>query len=216
MGGTVSRDTVRGIEATILKTGNMRALSPGEDLIKQGVPLNSLYYISVGEMTISTTTPEGKSIVLGQRSRGDIVGELSFLLSAVPTATVGVAPDYAQQVTVIELERTRVLQLVQKDPRLASQVFQGLSMALAHRISLSSDATQAALMYDSQHMPSESHSPEASNLEEGEELPPGRFGLPSDAELVRCFAGCGCMIGQIGFARAWRPYICTLVFATGL
>ena len=162
MGGTVSRDTVRGIEATILKTGNMRALSPGEDLIKQGVPLNSLYYISVGEMTISTTTPEGKSIVLGQRSRGDIVGELSFLLSAVPTATVGVAPDYAQQVTVIELERTRVLQLVQKDPRLASQVFQGLSMALAHRISLSSDATQAALMYDSQHMPSESHSPEAS------------------------------------------------------
>jgi CRP-like cAMP-binding protein len=79
----------------ILKLGNLRSVKAGEVLVMQGQSSPRLHYVMSGELTIACQDPSdaSKQIKLGTRGKGEVIGEISFLLNTPPTASVLVAAD---------------------------------------------------------------------------------------------------------------------------
>jgi CheY-like chemotaxis protein len=60
----------------------------GETLIHEGEDGNTLYWLAVGKMEVYTTKDNGEELILGQISKGELVGEMSFLNDKKRSASV--------------------------------------------------------------------------------------------------------------------------------
>ena len=70
--------SAKDVNSVLLKAGALVALKPGEALITQGEPEPSLFFVLHGEVSITLTTPEGKTKEIGRRGRHEVVGEMGF------------------------------------------------------------------------------------------------------------------------------------------
>jgi CRP-like cAMP-binding protein len=115
----------------ILKQSKPRILDAGSYLIRAGDRADNFFIILSGQLEVSRTTKQGKSIVLNRVAEGDVVGEIGALGGVARTADVVCKTPC----TVAEISLTRFQQNMSSFPAFAAYVMK----CLARRISRSTD-----------------------------------------------------------------------------
>ena len=120
LGGILADLTVP--EAVLVVEGCMvRTYEPGERIISEGEPGDSMYFIRSGLVKVSTATPAGM-VELGELKPGDYFGEVSLLNRVKRTATIS-----ALELTeVLVLDRKALDQLRPQIPDLIEKLEHGL------------------------------------------------------------------------------------------
>ncbi len=102
----------------------------GADLIRQGEEVSSLYLILAGEAEIIVDI-RGVSKQVGSSRRGELLGELTLLLSSEGGATATVTSSEGME--LLEIDKTKLNQLLNADPNLAEHFYRSLSCMLSQR-----------------------------------------------------------------------------------
>jgi len=104
-------------------------LLPPTPLLRRGQPTHALYFIERGELVV-TLPVHGDEVVLGSRTAGDWVGEVTFLEPGPATADVRAAT----KTRILEFPRSALFALADVRPELASRLVRALSEDLARRV----------------------------------------------------------------------------------
>jgi CRP-like cAMP-binding protein len=101
-------------------------LSPGEVLIKQGEPVDAVYIVLEGTLSVRTQA----DIEIARLGSGEIVGEMSFVDARPPLATV-----IALEVSlVLSIPRTRLTAKLDRDASFAAHFYRALAIFLSYRL----------------------------------------------------------------------------------
>jgi CRP/FNR family transcriptional regulator, cyclic AMP receptor protein len=112
----------------IVAIGTRQSILPDTVLIQEGQPVNTLYILLEGELSVSTGALGGREIArLGQ---GEIVGEMSFVDSRPPSATVKAA----QASQVFAIPQTDLAEKLDRDVGFASRFYRAMAMFLSNRL----------------------------------------------------------------------------------
>jgi len=108
------------------QTGIRRRLSDGDVLIREGESTDSLIFMLEGELLVTTRG-------LGQVARmgvGEVVGEMSLVDSAPPSATVTANGNGL----ALFLNKTKLMQKLDNDEGFGSRFYRALAVFLADRL----------------------------------------------------------------------------------
>jgi CRP/FNR family cyclic AMP-dependent transcriptional regulator len=108
------------------RTGEQRRIKDGEVLIREGEPLTSIILLLQGECAVSDRGA-GEIARLGV---GEILGEMSFLDSAPPSATVTAVGDGL----ALFLDKKTLAHRLESDIAFASRFYRALAVFLADRL----------------------------------------------------------------------------------
>jgi predicted acylesterase/phospholipase RssA len=84
----------------------------GDELIVQGDDADALYIIALGRLRVTMTRDDGSEVVLAERGRGEVVGEMALVSNEQRSATVTAVRDSQ----VLRFPTEAFLQLVQEHP----------------------------------------------------------------------------------------------------
>ncbi len=101
--------------AARLQTGEVPA---GTEIIREGEPADSFYFISNGEVEVSKETEFGQRSVLSVVGEGSGIGEMALLTSLTRTATVTAKTD----ITFFTLSKQDFNEIVSKDSTFSSML----------------------------------------------------------------------------------------------
>ncbi len=128
----------------LLTNGSKKKINANQDLIKQGRPVDNLYILMEGTMSISICTAKitclsrtfavddsmSKPPEVARISSGEIIGEMSFLDNEPASATVSAVEDS----WVLSLPRCQLTAKLQVDPGFASRFYLALGSVLEDRL----------------------------------------------------------------------------------
>ena len=136
------------IELFFLKAGKTRQLRAGERFIREGELVGSVFLVTEGECVLKKREKEASSVAkqIGTRSKGALLGELSFLLGMKASVSVEAGSGPA---VVIELPQSELARILQSDPQLAGGFFRLLGATLAERITEISGVMKKAVVHGS-------------------------------------------------------------------
>jgi CRP/FNR family cyclic AMP-dependent transcriptional regulator len=109
----------------IASHGRRLSVQKDEVLIREGEPVDALFILLNGSLNVSS-----RSVQVAELFWGEIVGEISFVDSRPPSATVTAAQDSY----VLAIHRGLLRAKMATDPWFASRFFQGLASFLADRL----------------------------------------------------------------------------------
>jgi CRP-like cAMP-binding protein len=109
----------------LASNGEARHINAGTVIIQQGVPVDSVFILIDGQLRVYSGNVEVAKLLAGE-----IVGEISFVDSRPPSASVKAAVD--SQVLAVDKAVLRVK--LQKDPAFASRFYLSLATFLADRL----------------------------------------------------------------------------------
>ena len=112
----------------MIANGAPRQLAPGDKLIHEGQPIEALYIVLDGALVV-TAASSGEAAI-AQLGAGEIIGEISFVDSRPPSATVTAL----QTSTVFALDRARLYGKLEGDPWFAARFYRSVSVFLADRL----------------------------------------------------------------------------------
>jgi len=112
----------------IVATGKREEIPAGETLIHEGKPVDTLYILLDGLLTVSIPSMGDK--VLAQLSTGDMVGEMSFVDSRPPSATVKTS----EPSLLLSLSRAVLVQRLEQDLGFAFRFYRALTILLSTRL----------------------------------------------------------------------------------
>ena len=98
----------------------------GTKLIKFGVEINNLYIVLEGELSVQTN----KGFELAKLSSGEILGEMSFVDSRPPSASVLVLQD----ATLLELDKAVLQEKLDTDTGFSSRFYRSIAVFLSERM----------------------------------------------------------------------------------
>ena len=107
-------------------SGQLRSLARGEVLITAGQPVDHLFFVTTGELDVASR----KGRVIARLGLGDVVGEMSFVESRPPDATVTAA----EPVRVLAVPRAAMLAEFARDPAKAARFYRALAIFLSDRL----------------------------------------------------------------------------------
>jgi len=110
----------------IARNGQRRALSSGAVLVRERVPCQSVYILIDGEMSVDIDGL-GRVATLGS---GEMIGELSFVDSAPPSATVTALT----QCVVLDISKQALAAQLGRDDGFAKRFYQAIALFLADRL----------------------------------------------------------------------------------
>ncbi|MBL0768533.1 cyclic nucleotide-binding domain-containing protein [Sphingopyxis sp. XHP0097] len=110
----------------LARHGNVRSLTPGSQLIRAGQPIGELFFVTDGIFDV--TNAAGTAIA--ELSLGDVVGEMSFVEKALPSATV-TARGAAR---VLAVPRAAILAAFAEDSGFAARFYRALAVFLSDRL----------------------------------------------------------------------------------
>ena len=113
----------------IISNGHKRRCSSGDILVKQGIALDSLFIVLSGQLAVVISGDSGRQTEIAQLLTGEVVGEMSFVDSLPPTATVKVQTDSA----VLSIDRVQLQRKLESDTGFASRFYRALAVFLANR-----------------------------------------------------------------------------------
>ena len=111
----------------LARNGRRVRLARGSVLIREGVPVETLYVVLQGEVVIVQGTPEREAARLGA---GEIVGEMSFIDARPPSATVRAATD----VEVCAISKPLLQRQLQDDDAFAARFYRAIATFLSDRV----------------------------------------------------------------------------------
>lgn len=108
--------------------GKRKEFAAGAVLIEEGKAIDEVYILLEGELSVSVKArgPEPIAIL----NQGEIVGELSFLDSRPPSATVAVQTESV----VLAIPRDQLSSKLERDTRFAAHFYRALGVFLATRL----------------------------------------------------------------------------------
>ncbi len=109
----------------LLEAGSARAVERGQVLIHESRPVDSLFIVIDGEFAVEKGGAE-----LARLDVGEVIGEMSFLDSRPPSATV-TAVDAA---VVFAIPKERLRSKLRTDSRFAARFYHAMCMFLADRL----------------------------------------------------------------------------------
>jgi len=122
----------------MIEAGTRVTVPGGTVLIEEGKPIEVLYVVLDGQLAVSLAALEGREIARLQS--GEILGELSYLDSRPPSASVtAVEPS-----TLLSIPRARLTEKLERDTAFAARFYRALGVFLASRLRKS----QQRLGYD--------------------------------------------------------------------
>jgi CRP/FNR family cyclic AMP-dependent transcriptional regulator len=113
----------------LIATGSKERLLAGETLINQGTPITTLYIVLDGQLSVCTARGDRESEI-ARLGSGEIIGEMSFVDSRPPSATVKALSDSV----VLAIPRSALLDKLQEDTDFASRFYHALAIFLADRL----------------------------------------------------------------------------------
>lgn len=112
----------------ISQKSNKKILAPGETLIYEGQTINALYIVLEGMLSVSIKPLANKE--LARIFSGEVVGEISFIDTRPPVATVKAI----EESVVLEIPRLQLIKKLQSNLGFASRFYRGISMCLSDRM----------------------------------------------------------------------------------
>jgi CRP-like cAMP-binding protein len=110
----------------LARNGRTRNLAAGEQLIAAGREVRDLYFVTEGQLAV--TTPGG--VRLSTMAVGDVVGEMSFVEKRLPSASV-TALDPVQ---ILGVPREALLAAFEQDAGFAARFYHALAIFLSDRL----------------------------------------------------------------------------------
>lgn len=129
----------------LLATGIQQKIVANTVLIREGKPVDALYILLDGTMTVSISEDRHNPLVrafaaiegsettrreIGKLSKGEIVGETPFIDTRLPAATITATTDSS----VLAIPRQQLAAKLQQDVGFASRFYQVIATLLAHRL----------------------------------------------------------------------------------
>ncbi|HEY9761033.1 MAG TPA: cyclic nucleotide-binding domain-containing protein [Trichocoleus sp.] len=112
----------------LVSAGKRLALVEGEVLIHEGQPSDAIYLLLDGTLQVSVSTLNEQ--VIAKLSSGEVVGEMSFVDSQLPSATVtAAAPTVVLAIPCKDLRHK-----LEQDTVFASRFYKALAMLLSSRL----------------------------------------------------------------------------------
>ncbi|HEY9736060.1 MAG TPA: cyclic nucleotide-binding domain-containing protein [Trichocoleus sp.] len=112
----------------LVAAGKRLALPEGEVLIQEGQPTDAIYLLLDG--TLHVTVAALKEQVMAELFSGEVVGEMSFVDTQPPSATVAAA----QPSVVLAIPASALQQKLSTDPAFASRFYKALAILLSSRL----------------------------------------------------------------------------------
>ena len=115
---------------TLARLGRLQRVPPETVLLNQGDEVTSTYLVLSGEAEVLFTL-DGRTQVVGSSRRGELLGEISLLLSDRHGASLGVRSALGMDLLAIELSALRAE--LRQNPELGSRFYRGLACMLCRR-----------------------------------------------------------------------------------
>ena len=112
----------------LIAAGHRREIPADVDLIHEGVPTDSVFVVIDGAFSVRTTALGAHE--LARLMSGEVMGEMSFVDSAPPSATVRAL----ERSCVLSIPRRRLAAKLSEDDGFAARFYRALSMFLADRL----------------------------------------------------------------------------------
>ncbi len=113
----------------LASAGSRQELTRGTTLVTEGTPIDQVYLVLDGELAVTSSRTGARE--LARLGSGEVVGELSFLDSRPPVATVSVA---SAEATVLGIPRDALSAKLEDDPPFAARFYRALGTFLAARL----------------------------------------------------------------------------------
>ena len=110
----------------IASHGRRQRLSDGEMIVREGAPLDALFITLDGELRVTL----GDGTEVARLGPGEVVGEIAFVDSSLPSATVTATGD----AYVLVLTQTTLRQRLGSDLGFAARFYRALAIFLADRL----------------------------------------------------------------------------------
>jgi len=112
----------------LVAAGSRREIGAGVNLIVEGRPIDSVYLVIDGAFAVRTAALRGREVA--RLLSGEVMGEMSFVDHAPPSATV----QALEPSLVLDIPRRRLNAKLTEDPGFAARFYRALSMFLADRL----------------------------------------------------------------------------------
>jgi CRP/FNR family transcriptional regulator, cyclic AMP receptor protein len=112
----------------LVKEGHRTPVRRGDVIIRQRVPVESLYIVLSGEFSVTDERMGGAE--LARLGSGEIVGEMSFIDAAPPSATVRAEAEGL----VLALRRDALQRKLEGDTAFAARFYRALAIFLSDRL----------------------------------------------------------------------------------
>jgi bacteriocin-type transport-associated protein len=124
----------------LLANGVKREVPAGVSLVTEGKPIDSIFLVLDGRLTVSVAALGGREVA--QLMSGEIVGEMSFVDSNPPSASVKAL----DRTFVLAVAKTRLRNKMNTDSLFAMRFYRAIAVFLADRLR----STVSTLGYGSQ------------------------------------------------------------------
>ena len=112
----------------LIEAGQRQELQPGQVLIREGEPCEHLYLILDGGLEVSVAALSAQPIA--HLATGEVVGEMSFVDSQPPSATVSAL----EPSIVLAISCSQLRHKLQQDIWFASRFYRALAILLSSRL----------------------------------------------------------------------------------
>lgn len=112
----------------LLTTGRKKAVAAGSTLICEREPIDALYLVLQGTLTVSVEALDGAEVA--RLGSGEVVGEMSFVDSRNPSATVKAATD----AIVWSIPRSQLATKLLQDKEFACHFYHAVAVFLSDRL----------------------------------------------------------------------------------
>jgi len=112
----------------LLTTGRRETVPAGTVLVREGQAVEAIYVVLEGTFAVTIGTTGGQEIA--RLLSGEIVGEISFVDSRPPSATVTAVEDSL----VLSVPRYELAAKLEQDTAFAARFYQALAVFLAYRL----------------------------------------------------------------------------------
>lgn len=117
----------------MIQNGNKKGLEAGDRLIRKHEPIDSLYIVLNGQLSISADDGTEQSIAMSEA--GEIIGEMSFLESR-PSSVSVIA---TKPTTVFCISRELIDSRLSSDIKFRGSFYYGLALFLSNRLRKTTD-----------------------------------------------------------------------------
>ncbi|EKQ68265.1 cNMP-binding protein [Leptolyngbyaceae cyanobacterium JSC-12] len=112
----------------LIEMGDRQAVAAGTVLIHEGKTISTLFILLEGELSVTTAASHGQEIA--SVLSGDIVGEMSFVDTRPPSATVTAK----QSSIVLSISKEQLAKKLELDGGFAARFYRALAISLSTRL----------------------------------------------------------------------------------
>ena len=112
----------------LIENGSAKQLQEGDYLLRQGIPVEAMYFLLTGTLSVELEKPQPKQ--LAEIESGEVVGEISLLDSRPSTASIRALDESL----LLEIRHDALKPKLETDLGLQARLYKSLGMFLAQRM----------------------------------------------------------------------------------